>query len=126
MAAAGLPPARWWADPPKAQTPRGGCDKLRVKTKKKEKQNDFLTDTCHSRLGVPRSSCSKSTSATGPPRWDRLSIRFAKRLLQLRAEGSLRLCGDLQYEMQGQTVHLDGGRKGVHPFHDFEALHDLD
>ena len=24
VAAAGLPPARWWADPPKAQTPRGG------------------------------------------------------------------------------------------------------
>ena len=28
--------------------------------------------------------------------------------------------------MQGKTVHLDGGRKGVHSRHDFEAHHDLD
>jgi hypothetical protein len=41
---------------------QAGCDKSRVKTKKKEKQNDFLTDTCHSRLGGPRSTCSKSTA----------------------------------------------------------------
>jgi hypothetical protein len=32
------------AEDPNAQ---GGCDKSRVKTKKKEKQNDFLTKNCH-------------------------------------------------------------------------------
>src|ERR1035438_8743666 len=51
------------AEGPNAQ---GGCDKSRVKTKKKEKQNDFLTKNCHSRLGIPRSSCSKSTANRQP------------------------------------------------------------
>src|ERR1035441_9477576 len=55
-----------------------------------------------------------------------LSIRFAKRLLQLRAEGFLVLRRHLQYEMQGKPVHLDGGRKGVNAVHDFEALHYFD
>ena len=51
------------AEGPNAQ---GGCDRSRVKTREKEKQYSFLTDTCHSRLGVPRSSCSKSTADRQP------------------------------------------------------------
>src|ERR1035438_10126499 len=27
--------------------------------------------------------------------------------------------------MQGQTIYVHGWRKGVHPMHDLEALHDL-
>src|ERR1035441_7967821 len=42
--------------PAEGASAQAGCDRSRVKTKKKEKQNDFLTETCHSRLGVPRSS----------------------------------------------------------------------
>ena len=35
-------------------------------------------------------------------------------------------CRDLEDKMQRQTVDLHGGRKWVHPMHDFQALHDLD
>src|ERR1039458_9193932 len=85
----------------------GGCDKSRGKTKKKEKQNDFLTDTCHSRLG--RTSVHLLQIHRRPPALPAgvSSIRFAKRLLQLRAEGSLMLCRSEEHTSELQSLrHL--------------------
>jgi hypothetical protein len=89
---------------------------------------DFLAKNCH-RKTVERFRFTATPGPTvspvqgrerQPPRIETgvLSIRFAKRLLQLRAEGSLVLCRHLQDEMQGKTVPLHGGRKGIYPRHD--------